>query len=368
MSNKNLTILGIAAVLMASWAIVQSKIAGKAIKPTPKIATYLIQGLEPAAIASIIVGTDPNSVKLNRVEKSFVVANLDNYPAEMKVVNDLITNILDMKTLDIITSNPDNFTELQVVDNKYRSLVKFFDKDGKLIAGVIAGKRATNIGGTYVRMVGSNDVYTVERINYAYDSAMQYVKKTILELKEDDIASVFVTDPNGSYTLNRDPAGGEIVLSGIKQGQKGKPEECKQIFGALENLSFESVMNESSVPKNIIFDRTYSCMLKDSTIYALSFAKSDGKTLARCRAEFSDTNDVVKENKVESKEELKRKEAKLLGKDNVDKFNKNHLGWVYVITPWRAEALTKKLADLTVEDPSKKVNVDTQSIEEVIKK
>lgn len=368
MSNKNLTILGIAAVLMASWAIMQSKIAGKAIKPTPKIATYLIQGLEPTTIAGIVVGTDPNSIKLNRVEKSFVVANLDNYPAEMKVVNDLITNILDMKTLDIITSNPENFADLEVADNKYRSLVKFFDKDGKLIAGVVAGKRAPNIGGTYVRMVGSNDVYTVERINYAYDSAIMYVKKTILELKEDNIASVFVTDPNGSYTLNRDPNSGEVVLSGIQRGKKEKTEECNKIFNALENLSFENVMSESSVPKNIIFDRTYSCLLKDSTIYALSFAKSDGKTLARCRAEFGDTNDVVKAYKVESKEELKRKEAKLLGMDNADKFNKEHLGWVYTITPWRAEALTKKLADLVVEDSTRKVDLSTQSIEEVIRK
>jgi hypothetical protein len=54
--------------------------------------------------------------------------------------------------------------------------------------------------------------------------------------------------------------------------------------------------------------------------------------------------------------------------DNADKFNKNHLGWVYTITPWRAEALTKKLSDLVVEDASKKINIDTQNIEKVITK
>ncbi len=287
MSNRNLTILGVAAVLMAVWAVAQSRIANKAVKPTPKIATYLIQGLEPANIAGIVVGAEPNAIKLNRREKIFVVANMDNYPAETKTVNDLITNIMDIKTRDIVTSNPENFADLEVADNKYHSLVKFFDKDGKLIAGVIMGKRAPNIGGTYVRLVGSNDVYTVERVNYTHDSAMLYVKKVILELKEDDIASVFVTDPNGSYTLNRDPNSGEVILSGIQRGKKGKTEECNKIFNALNALSFESVMNESSVPKNVIFDRTYSCLLKDSTIYALSFAKSDGKTLARCRAEFT---------------------------------------------------------------------------------
>jgi hypothetical protein len=76
----------------------------------------------------------------------------------------------------------------------------------------------------------------------------------------------------------------------------------------------------------------------------------------------------VKAYKVESQEELKRKEAKLLSRDIVDKFNKDHTGWVYVVTPWRAEVLTKKRSDLIVEDTSKKVNFETQSVEEGIKK
>jgi len=107
-----------------------------------------------------------------------------------------------------------------------------------------------------------------------------------------------------------------------------------------------NAMAISSAPKDLAFEQTYICRLKDSTVHTLEIATNDDKNLIKCRAEFTDTEQVIKENKVESQEELKKKEAKLLARDAAEQFNKNHSNWIYEIDDWKAKNLTKDLNSL----------------------
>ena len=71
-------------------------------------------------------------------------------------------------------------------------------------------------------------------------------------------------------------------------------------------------------------------------------------------AEFTDKSPVVKKRGVvESEEELKEKESKLLARDTTIKFNKKHKNWIYEIESWRAINMTKKFDEL-IEDKEKK--------------
>ncbi|MHC4327967.1 MAG: hypothetical protein ACYSWW_07575, partial [Planctomycetota bacterium] len=48
----------------------------------------------------------------------------------------------------------------------------------------------------------------------------------------------------------------------------------------------------------------------------------------------------------ETPEELKAKEAKLLARDGAQAFTAKHQKWVYEIPDWKANNLTRELADL----------------------
>ncbi len=80
MSDRKLTILGIVAVFMVIWAVVQSRVSNR-----PKVETdgpaYLLWGLDPADIDSIVLKTSEETVTLKRQQRGFVVVNKDNYPA-----------------------------------------------------------------------------------------------------------------------------------------------------------------------------------------------------------------------------------------------------------------------------------------------
>jgi len=360
MSNKKLTILGIVAVVMVLWAVMQSRISNRpGAEPTRPV--YLIQGLNPSGVDSIVVGAGDAAFTLKRQGSGFVVVDKDNYPAKTSEINSLISKCLEIQTSEFVTDNPANHEDLEVTEEKARSVVKFMKADPNLslLTGVIIGKTKELGQGSYVRLLSnnlalSNKVYVTSNAPWFGGGAMNYIDQELIAAKREDIDSVTVSSLKGSYTLKTKEGGQDIVLENIPAGKKLKNSEAQSVFTALTSLRFDDVNKISS---DVAFEKQYMCRLKDSTVYALRIAQKDGKTYVSCVAEFTDKTPVEKASidqggEVESEDELKKKEAKLLARDNATEFTAKHQGWVYEIAEWKAKNLTKELADL-IEDEEK---------------
>jgi hypothetical protein len=360
MSNKKLTILGIVAVLMVLWAVMQSRISNKSgVEPAGP--AYLIQGFDPSGVNSIVIGTGEDAFTLKNQRSGFVVADKDNYPAKTSEINSLITKCLEIQTSEFVTDNPANHEDLEVTEQKARSVVKFMkaDPNSSLLTGVVIGKTKELGQGSYVRLLSSdtaasNKVYVTPNAPWFGGGAMNYIDQELIAVKREDIESVTVSSQDGPYTLRTKQDSQEIILDNIPAGKKLKSSEAQSVFTALTSLRLDDVKKLSS---DMAFEKQYMCRLKDSTVYALRIAQEDDKTYVSCVAEFTDKTPVEKASidqggEVESEEELKKKEAKLLARDNAVKFTTKHKGWVYEITDWKAKNLTKELADL-LEDEKK---------------
>ena len=144
MGNKKLLILGIVAALIVIWAVVQSHISNK---PPAQVDTpvYLIQGLDPADIGSIVIGTGENAVTLKRQAEHFVVVNKDNYPAVTGEINKLITSCMDIETASLYTNDPANHKDLGVTEEDAGGVVKFLDLDANLEPGVMLSVGAADV-------------------------------------------------------------------------------------------------------------------------------------------------------------------------------------------------------------------------------
>jgi len=364
MSNKNLTILGIVAVVMVLWAVVQSRISNRP-GAEPARPVYLIQGFDPSAVDSIVIGTGEAAFTLKRRQSGFVVVDKDNYPAKTSEINSLITKCLDIQTSEFVTDNPANHEDLEVTEEKARSVVKFMkaDPNSALLTGVIIGKTEELGQGSYVRLLSSdsalsNKVYVTSNAPWFGGGAMNYIDQELIAAKREDIDSVTVSSLNGQYTLKTKEGSQDIVLENIPAGKKLKSSDAQSVFTALTSLRFEDVKKVSS---DMAFENQYMCRLKDSTVYALRIAQKEGKTYVSCVAEFTDKTPVEKASvnqggQVESEEELKKKEAKLLARDNATKFTAKHQGWVYEIADWKAKNLTKELAALIEDDEKPEEN------------
>lgn len=346
MSNKKLIILGVITACMIAWAIVQAYISNRPKTKTEKPA-YLIQGLDPAKIDSIILGTGENKVTLKRVGGQFVVTNKYNYPAEPNDINNLITSCLDIKTQELYTDNPSNHKDLGVTEEDAKYIVKFLKPDLDILVGVIVGKSKGQGRGAFVRLIPGDKVYvTLERPRIK-DQAMNYINRELVSVDRKNIESVTVSSSDETYTLKTKDDGENIILENHPPGKNLKDNDCENVFTSLNNLRFEDVRKPKAANEELAFNRNFVCRLKDSTVYTIKIAQKDDKTFITCQAEFTDKTPVTKEEGiVESEEELRKKEAKLLAQDKVEKFSTKHSNWIYEIPEYDAKNLMKKLSDL----------------------
>jgi hypothetical protein len=353
MSNRKFAVLGIVAALMVMLTVVLETRKGRAPVGGSPAGSYLIQGLDTAQISRIVIGIGDNAVKLIREGNRFVVGNKGNYPAVTSKINNLLTSCLDVRTIELITSDPANHESLDVTEEKAQSIVKFLDKDGQIITGVIIGSSRLpelqmDKRSTYVRLISSNDVYEAKNVPLLGGSATDYIEKEIVNVDDSDVARVTVSGPEGSYVLRPDDSNdANVVLEDAPAGKKLKVSDCKQVLSALSYLSFSDVKRESSFEEGELkFDSTYTSELKDLTVYDFKIAKAGEKMYVKCSADYiGDASKMPK-----SEEELKDKEAELLARKGAVDFTRKHQGWVYEISEWKTKDLTKKLTELVEEE------------------
>lgn len=358
MSDKKLMTLGIVAVVAVAAAI----LVGRISRPGQKsglVVGPLIGGMDIDRIAKIVVTGEKGKQKTTIVKSGdrFVVAEKDNYPAYPKSVNELVARCLSFRTEELCTQDPAFHKDLGVTDDTARNTATFYDSDNKPIVGILVSPakgepEKQQQGASYVRLPAENNVYLTLSSPYINSAPMDYIDKNLLEVDTKKVTEVSATDPNNnSYTLKGDKDGEVVALLDMPVGKQFKGTEYRNVFTALSNLSIEDVMAESKV-KDLKLDWRYVCKLSDSTIYTLRLGKKDGKVYLSAAAEFTDKSAVVKEQGVESQEQLKAKEAKLLARDGAERFTKKTAGWLYVIPEYKAANMMKKMTDLVEDIPA----------------
>jgi len=361
MSDKKLTVLGIAAAASIVLAVFVWQFANRT-KTTSAGSGNLIQGLDPANIAEIVAGkgNEPRrnelrdeQINLARRGGGFVVANKSYYPASNRAVNDLLAACFDIRTVELYTEDKANHKDLGVSEEDARDIVKFLDSNGKVITAVVIGNLREDGSMAYARLINDDKVYIIYNTPWIRQSPLDYVEQELISADKANIDAVTITSPNEVYTLISEANGTEVVLQQLPVGKKQKKNECDAVLGVLTNLRFDDV-NAAADELDLNFDRQYTCLLKDSTLYTIQIAQKDSKTFIRCSDEFTDKTPVKKEEAVESQEELKKKEAKLLAKEKAKKFQETCDGWVYQIPDYKAKNMTRLMAELIEDIPPQK--------------
>lgn len=361
MSDRKLAVLGIVAVLMAGWAVLQNRISQNATTADFS-SSPLVEGLQLEVVSAITIASDKDqqTMTLNRKGGAFVVADKEDYPANVTKINSLISDCLDIRGHGKVTENPDNHADLGVTEATAQFVVRFLDSDGKEIVG-LAVSDAGETGAAFARLLRSNDVYSIQSPPRVTARPMEYVDAQLLQVPQDKIQSVVVKTDEGRYELTATEDKQDITLTGMPAGKQFKGTDYKTVFGALSSLRFEDVMSQSKLPEGLRFDASYICTLSDQTVYQLDLAKKDDKTYAMLSADYLDKTPVQKTmGQVESEEELKAKEAKLMAVDAVNAFNQKHQGWVYEIPSYKAGNLTTPLSDLLDDIPAPEPEPETE--------
>jgi hypothetical protein len=337
---------------MAGWAVLQNRITQRA-NTADFSSSPLIEGLQLEGVSSITITSDKGkqTTTLDRNDQTFVVADKENYPADVATINSVINDCLDIRAHEKVTDNPGNHADLGVTEETAQFVVHFLDKDGGQIVGLAVSEAGEN-GAAFARRLSSNDVYSIQNPPRVTARPMDYVDAQLFEIQQDKIQSVVVKTDEGRYELTVTGDKRDIQLNEMPAGKQFKGTDYKSVFGALSSLRFDDVASEEKAPEGLEFNSSYVCTLSDKTVYHLDLAQQDDKTYAKISADFLDKTPVQKTmGQVESEEELKAKEAKLMAIDAVNAFNRKHQGWVYEIPSYKAGNLTKPLPELLEDAP-----------------
>lgn len=157
---------------------------------------------DSAKIATIEIADIKDTIRLAKKNNSWkIVHPFENVVNEYQI-NNLFSKVLTVKTSALpISENEESFDKFQVT-NSQGTLIKFIDKNDKILDEAIIGK-STSSSTTPARRLDDNKIYELkENITYIVTAETdKWREKNILEIEEFNISKISVISEDKAYEL-----------------------------------------------------------------------------------------------------------------------------------------------------------------------
>jgi hypothetical protein len=199
MKNKSTIILGIVFLLL--------------------VGIYLLTSLHPKEVTQgatpLFPGTKPeiDKIELNSVSRGHIILEKKNgewfittpfeYKAYTSDVKGMIQSLQETMVDGVVSSRPEAQNQYEVSDSTGTSLKVY--SAGKLVLDAIVGKQATQLGHSYVRKNGSNDIELWRGMmsQEVIRDADRWRDKTLYSYNREDVTSVVAVEGKKTRTLSR---------------------------------------------------------------------------------------------------------------------------------------------------------------------
>jgi hypothetical protein len=182
-------------------------------------------------LAWIRLSHGATKVDLAEVGGQWTLVEKGNYPAAAGQVRQMLLGFSNLTLVEPKTERPELFVRLGLDDPKdgHSTLVTLQDRTGANVAELIVGRqRIDRFGGgedgVYVRRPGENGTWLARGSLNVSGEPIEWLDRRILDIKEQRIAAVTLTDENGAtLTLKRGAADAPFAVEGAPQDSKFKP-------------------------------------------------------------------------------------------------------------------------------------------------
>ena len=224
MKTKQLLILGAIFVVLAIVVLLfenpfgQSEYAKKVETATP-----LFPSFNKEQVAKIEIVANGETTILSKQDSNWVVALMDNYPADSEGVTELLSKVAEFKNTQRVSNNPDKQAEFEVDNTGVE--VKLKDASDKLLAHLFVGKTTPGFLSSYVRAADSNDVYVAQGyLQSVFDKGTRTWKdRTIFDFNKGIVTQLNISSPEETVELRLDAEGTwqmlKPVASAVKQDE-----------------------------------------------------------------------------------------------------------------------------------------------------
>ena len=312
MTPRSLLVFSLVTLAMVAGAAVS--IANRpAATVIPTDRPYVFAGLDEQLnnAYSVEIQTADRKFTIQRVDDGWGVAELKGYPASFDKLKTVLVEMSQLRYLEPKTGDPARFGRLDLQDVTAKGAkskqVTVKDKDGKVLAQGLIGKRnedlfGTGKGGVYMRIAGKPESWLVEGVVSTGEGPADWVSKKILDISGGAMKRLQIDSPKGGHVaVSRNAATDKnFTLEDIPAGKRQRGEwETNQMPKALENLELLDLKRADQVDFG---SGTYkgSFTTFDGLVIKSEAAKLDKKYWVRLSADTTDAADETTKKRAQS--------------------------------------------------------------------
>jgi hypothetical protein len=265
MKTKQLIIATVALGVVVAIIAVSEKMGARA--PATKTGDF-IAGMSKEDIGAVVIADSKDTVKVRRKGDTWVVAPASieggeqgggisaqkneqaqtngTYRADSASVQTMLEKIENFKPDELVSQNPEKKSVFEV-DSAKGLYVALMDLKGKSLAAFRIGKSGPDWSSNYVRMVGSDKVYTVRgSIRHSFfTDRKRWRDKSVIAFDKSDVKTLSLAK-KGSYTIKLEKSldtanqvQWDIAAPEKSDADKKQVEEILQAMASLKASDFE---------------------------------------------------------------------------------------------------------------------------------
>ncbi|MCY3740159.1 MAG: DUF4340 domain-containing protein [Candidatus Poribacteria bacterium] len=277
MKTKQLLILGGVFVLLLLVVLIFENPFGKSEhEKKVETATPLFPGFNKEEVAKIEIIAIDGTATLSKQDGTWIVASMDNYPADSEGIAELLTKVGEFKNTQRVSNNPEKQAEFEVDNTGVEA--KLMDENDKLLAHLFVGKTTPGFLSSYVRPADSNDVYVAQGyLQSVFNKGTRTWKdRTIFDFSKGNVTELNISSPEEMVELRLDANGTWQMLK--PETAAANTTEVDNLLTTLSGLNTDDFAEATSTLSDYGLDTPQSVIaatLNDGTTATLYIGKEE---------------------------------------------------------------------------------------------
>ena len=280
MKAKQLLILGGVFVFLLLVVLIFENPFGKSEhEKRVETAIPLFPNFDKEQVAKIEVIATGETTTLSKQDGDWVVASMENYPADSEGIAEMLAKVGDFKNTQRVSNNPEKRAEFEVDSTGVEA--KLMDANDKLLAHLFVGKITPGFLSSYVRVADSNDVYVAQgNLQSVFNKGTRTWKdRTIFDFNKGIVTQLNISSPEEMVELHLDENGTWQMLKPVAAAVKRTEiDNLLTTFSGLDTDDFAAATDALAEYGLDVPASTISAVLNDGTTATLHIGKeAEGK-------------------------------------------------------------------------------------------
>ena len=277
MKTKQLLILGaIFIVLVIVVLLFDNPFGQSEYEKKVETAMPLFPNFNKEQVVKIEITATGETTTLSKQNDNWVVASMDNYPADGEGVAELLSKVTEFKNTQRVSNNPEKQSEFEVDSTGVEA--KLMDASDKVLVHLFVGKTTPGFLSSYVRPADSNDVYVAQGyLQSVFNKDTRTWKdRTIFNFNKGIATQLNIISPEETVELRLDADGAWQMLKPIAAAAKTtEVDALLTTFSGLDTDDFAEAKDELAEYGLDTPQSTISAVLNDGTTATLHVGKEE---------------------------------------------------------------------------------------------